>query len=74
MTKPDDELVRLLTDPDNPRTPLHFKRLDHQHAPTTGFQRSAADSAFHRTEGYACGVGSGSPKPISKLFGEPNGE
>ena len=61
-----DELLRRLTDPANPRTPLHFKLLDHQQPGRAPFLKRAAPSTRHRTEGYACGVLVGSPRPITK--------
>ena len=70
MTPTDDELMAHLTDPANPRTPLHFKVLNHQAASPAPFRMRAGASAFHRSEGYPCGITAGLGKPISKLFGD----
>ena len=70
----DDELLAKLTARDNPRTPLHFKLLDHQRPGVAPFVTSSTTCDFHRTEGWVCGVRAGSPKPISKLFGSDDGE
>ena len=70
MTSRDDDLLARLTDPADPRTPLHVKLLDRQTAPTGGFALRVAPCAFHRTTGYAVGITMRSARPISKLFHE----
>lgn len=73
MPKTDDQVVALLTATDNPRTPLHFKLLDHQHARGASYRLQVCESRFHRSDGYACGITMGNKKPITKLFGDGHG-
>ena len=74
MSKTDDELLGSLTDGANPRTPLHFKLLDHQRASAAPFLVASTTCDFHRTEGWVCGVRAGATKPISKLFPEDDAD
>ena len=55
MPKSDETLRSQLTDRANPRTPLHFKLLDHQRAGAAPFVVASSVCDFHRTEGWVCG-------------------
>lgn len=74
MPRTDEQLVTLLTAAGNPRTPLHFKLLDHQRPTGTSFGLQVCASTFHRSDGYACGITMGPKKPITKLFRADDGE
>ncbi len=68
MPEQNEGLYRRLTAPENPRTPLFFKFLQHFTGEAAQALVRHAFSRFYRSDGYVAGPTTRPHKPITKLF------